>query len=116
MLMLSVSLFGCSVDKSTAEEIVDRIGEIIQEAQIQEYMDTELDNMTLAMTAVMAANGIEEVVPQTTWTNSVMEFKCNSCAHPLSDMLQGPVMGFYYQWDSEGNVYQCKDTSCPDPF
>ncbi len=112
VLVLGSLIIGCSGDNNTAEETPDSFIDKLESTA----MKTELDDMRLAMTAVMAVNGIEEIVSQATWTNSAMEFKCNSCADMLSDMLQGMTLGFYYQWDSEGNVYQCKDTDCPDPF
>ncbi len=112
ILVLGSLTIGCSDNKSTAGETPDSFLDNLESTA----MKTELDDMRLAMTAVMAVNGIEEVVPQTTWTNSAMEFNCDSCTNMLSDMLQGLTLGFYYQWDSEGNVYQCKNAECPDPF
>jgi len=80
-------------------------------------LDTELKNVQLAMTVLMADNGIDTVTPQTTWINDLTGDSLTGEYSSLSEWLpDAESMTAYYQWDSEGNVYQCVDTSCPDPF
>ncbi|NQT72474.1 MAG: hypothetical protein HQ553_06850 [Chloroflexi bacterium] len=80
-------------------------------------LDTELKNVQLAMTVLMADNGIDTVTPQTTWVNDLSGDITSGDYASMKHYLDGAEsMQAYYQWDSEGNVYQCLDTSCPDPF
>lgn len=81
--------------------------------------ETERKNVQLAMIALMADNGTNSIKPQTTWINDLsgeVFIKPDHVA-TLGFYLEGAEsMKVYYQWDAEGHVYQCEDTSCPDPF
>ncbi len=111
---LACAIPGCSSnDGSTKEEV----GNGFLESQILVNLESESQNVHLAMTALMVGNVVSTVKPQTTWTNdlsgSITEGSSGSLKYYMDEA--NATLG-YYQWDSKGKIYQCRDASCPDPF
>jgi len=94
----------------------------LTDGDYDEIIETERNSVQIRLTEFMADQGINSITPQTTWTKDLSDISFNEGVIPLDE--KSPVyvlysvspLQAYYQWDSEGNVYQCKDTSCPDPF
>ena len=78
--------------------------------------DTERKNVQITLTALMAYNDVSTVTPQTTWINDLSGDFFSGEHTSFGEFLATDSLKAYYQWDSEGNVYQCEDTSCPDRF
>ncbi len=79
--------------------------------------ETELICVRFAMATLLTKNGIDRITPQTTWTNDLSGDIATGDYTSMKYYLYGAEsMKEYYQWDSNGTVYQCEDTSCPDPF
>ena len=71
----------------------------------------ELQNIRLAMAALMISSESDFVEPQTSWTNDMTAEIIPG--DTLSYWLQESTTTYYYRWDADGAVYQCADTSCP---
>ncbi len=88
-------------------------------------LNRELKHVRDAMTSLMDEYSRDTVTPQTTWKNDISAdlFVCSGF-YPCISSLESWYLDYdviesikgYYQWDREGNVYQCEDTNCPDPF
>jgi len=78
---------------------------------------TERKNVQLAVNYFMTDNDVDTVVPQMTWTNEIrVETASGEYLSRGEYFGSTDLMKYFYQWDSEGNVYQCENTRCPDPF
>ena len=93
------------IDGVTTEEMRMMIY-VVEEREVQR-----------AMLSIKVDNRVKSVTPQTTWTNNLSGEIAVGEYTSLSEYLDNAdSMKGYYQWDSSGQVYQCVDTSCPDPF
>ena len=83
----------------------------------EDEYEIEMNKVQLAVIDLMFANETFTVTPQTTWTNDLSGDIISGDPASMKYYLEGAdSMLAYYQWDSNGTVYQCEDTSCPDPF
>ncbi len=83
----------------------------------KDIYDDEWWQLQSIITRYMKSNGITVTTPQTTWTKDLEKHLFSEEDVPNRDLIpSGDLLNAYYQWDSEGNLYQCRDTSCPDPF
>ena len=97
--------------------------DVVEEMAVEEATyaaETERQNVQLALTACMAHGdgtyAVSEVIPQTIWKDDTSIQICHECTSRLTDYLEDKYTTYYYQWDLDGKVYQCKDRNCPDPF
>jgi len=112
--VLACAIPGCSSDDGSTKE---EVGNGFLESPILVNLESESQNVHLAMTALMADNVVSTVKPQTTWTNDLSGNITGGSSGSLKYYMDeaSATLG-YYQWDSKGKIYQCRDASCPDPF
>ena len=114
MAALSGTVAGCSSDKGPTKE---KEGSGFLENEILVNLESEYQNVRLAMTALMSDNVVSTVKPQTIWTNDLSGSIIEDSTGSLKNYMHGEGIALgYYQWDSNGKIYQCRDATCPDPF
>ncbi len=80
-------------------------------------LDDEKSSVQLAMNTLMLANGVFSVKPQSTWINDLSGDFFRGKHSTLREYLRNAkLLRAYYQWDTSGQVYQCKSNCCPDLF
>lgn len=107
-----------------AAVVVPNVGSFIGEGK-EEAMATELHDVQLAMTAVMATAQISTVDAQTTWVGDLTGFPTVGSAAitydddgdpataevtvSFEDYLITPDTEYFYQWEADGTVLQDED-------
>ncbi len=95
--------------------MADYVGESIEKST--DPMNQDLFCVRIAMTALKVEHQTLAVDPQTAWTNDVnVDIVPGSEHGSLADYMLSGERIYYYQWNNKGALYQCEDSSCPNPF